>query len=181
MSQATQLVNSGASSSRRASGDSCETQLASSSYHGSAFSRPLACPVLPQGRRGQAGKSQVQVTLQGCREDPAPTPEVSRALVCALQPLGQWGLAKPWLQRLTPPMPTHLQHIYTHSVHTPLLELPGATAVTCRRSSSLCNPCREHLCRWVRRNNPAHTCPHDTPAFPPRTYIFLHPLSHAVY
>lgn len=100
-------------------------------------------------------------------------------MVYLLQPLGQWGPVKPWLQKITPPWPTHMPDIHTLRSHL-LPVLPRATAApNSRGRASLCHSCNSCVVLGAATLHtplptthtytlaPAHTFPHKP----------LHPLN----
>lgn len=119
-------------------GDSCETQLASSSYHGSAFSPAAPSTCLPSSApRKERTDWEITGTGHSSRLQgrPCPHPRCQQSLsVFATTP----GAVRAGQALASENHPTNA---HTHAAHTQctssLLELPGATAVqTCRGRSS---------------------------------------------
>lgn len=132
LSQASQLVNSGASSSQGirggggvASRSHRETWLISPSSRGSVFSpaRPGHQPAQLCPEERTEGK--ITGTGPGCREDTVPHPRGQGALVVLATFPMAWGLAKPWLQRLALPVPTHTSSTSTLGARSPSRNGPG--------------------------------------------------------
>lgn len=114
LSQVTQLVSQDLASPTGHRGTVRDLQVPNTMMVYSALPSTSTClPSSALREERTDWKSQAQVTHQGYWEDCVPTPGVSRTLVYLLKPLGQWGPAKPWLQKITPPRPIHMQDGHT--------------------------------------------------------------------
>lgn len=137
---------------------------------------PSPCrPGLPRGRRGR-GKSRPGSLPEGAGKT-APTPEDTLGVFAPAPRAVGAGQARP--QRLTPPGPTHTQHIHTSAhTHPRAPRTAQVTAAhTCGGRTSLCS---QH--RWQLSSSappPPHR-PRDTHSCVCPMH-FLTALSHAVY
>ena len=146
-------------------GDSCETQLASSSYHGSAFSpaRPVHLPAqfCPKEGEDRLGNHRYRSLFKAAGKT-LPPPQMSAEPRCVrYNPWGSGGWPSLGF-RESPHQCPHTCSTYTLSAQASSWNCLGPQQCKPAEGALLFeNPHREHLCRWIRRSNPGHTCPHD--------------------